>query len=515
MSFSLNKLLVSKFGAWLVAALLMIFFLYPPMKRLNFGIDLVGGTYITLNVDTSITIEKDLKDKSFILINFLKEKNINFTSEFIDQHFIIHCQDKENLDKAKNILEEAKTMISFNINGLDIKLFFSKELISKIKEQALDTNIEVLRNRLNSLGVEEVSVGKEGDSFIVIELPNVQDPQQAKTIIGTSAVLEFKIVEDIAKTKADLLDKYDGEVPFNMSVVNDAETNKQNNIYYLVNDTKKITGSGLKHASLTRDKKDMRYVVQFEFDKDAGLEFSKLTKNNINRSLAIILDNKVISAPNISCEIGSSGTIQGNYDEKTGNELAMLLRSGSFVAPISFEEERTIEPSLGKEAIHSGLMACLVGLGLLFFFSLFYYGLAGLFAFTALIFNLIVILFGLSKLGAALTLPGIAGMVLTVGMAIDASILIFESMREINLTGASALEVLRLGFSDALVVILDANITTLIVGVVLFYFGTGPIKGFAVTMMLGIISTLITGLFFLRSLFTAYIDSGRIKKLNI
>ena len=259
----------------------------------------------------------------------------------------------------------------------------------------------------------------------------------------------------------------------------------------------------------------MRYVVQFEFDKDAGLEFSKLTKNNINRSLAIILDNKVISAPNINCEIGSSGLIQGNFDEKTGNELAMLLRSGSFVAPISFEEERTIEPSLGKEAIHSGLMACLVGLGLLFFFSLFYYGLAGLFAFTALIFNLIVILFGLSKLGAALTLPGIAGMVLTVGMAIDASILIFESMREINLTGASALEVLRLGFSDALVVILDANITTLIVGVVLFHFGTGPIKGFAVTMMLGIISTLITGLFFLRSLFTAYIDSGRIKKLNI
>ena len=515
MQLSLRKLFVSGFGAWLLVGATMLYFLYPPAKKLSFGIDLVGGTYVTLSADTDTAVSKELKDQVAYVVAALKEKNISFSQESFEQDAILHFKDAETVKKAKSTIEDLKTKLSFNIDGLNIKLFFADSTVNDLKTMALETNLEVLRNRLNSIGVEEVSVGLEGDSSIVVELPNIQDPQQAKAMIGTPAVLEFKMVDSIATSRADLLDKFDGEVPFNMTVVTGEGYKHKDKIYYLLDDSTKITGTGLKHASPGRDPQTLNVVVQFEFDKDAGKQFSALTRKNIGKSLAIVLDNKVISAPRINSEIGSQGVIQGNFTEKEASELSKMLNSGSFAAPLNFEEERTIEPSLGKESIRSGIISCLVGLGLLFFFSLFYYGLCGLFAFLALVFNLILILFGLSWVGAALTLPGIAGMVLTVGMAIDASILIFERMRELSNSGMPAFEVVKQGFSSAFTVILDANITTLIVGIVLFKFGTGPVKGFAVTMMLGIISTLITGLSFLRSLFTAYVDSGRIRKLSI
>lgn len=240
-----------------------------------------------------------------------------------------------------------------------------------------------------------------------------------------------------------------------------------------------------------------------------------LPAKNMGKMLAIVLDNMVISAPVIQAAIRSEGMITlGSADINYAKELALLLRSGSFVAPVSFEEERQIGPSLGAESIRQGLISCLVGLGLLFLFSVFFYGFPGILAFIALIYNLLLILLGLSWLNATLTLPGIAGMVLTVGMAIDASILIYEQIKEALAHGMPLRKAIQHGFSDAMVVILDANITTFIVGVVLFYFGTGPIKGFAVTMMLGIISTLITGLFFLRSLFSFILNTFNIQKLK-
>lgn len=515
MQHSVKNLFSSSLGFWLLVGAGMLYLLTPIMKKLNFGIDLVGGTYVTLSVETDLLLEKEFNSKIAFFISKLKENNIFYNQEFIDKKYILHFKDQASVEKAKDLFEKLESNLSFTVIGLSVEIFMPSSLADQIKENAIDSNIEVLRNRLNAIGVEEVSVGKEGDSGIVVELPNVQDPLQAKAMIGTPAVLEFVIVESMAKTKAELLDKYDGEIPFNMDIAKSDVKQVGQDIYYLLDNFNKITGTGLLHAALERDPKNMQYVIGFHFDNDGANKFYELTGKNIGKNLAIVLDGKVISSPRINEQIGARGTISGNFDEKSGRDLALMLRSGAFSAPLKFEEERTIGPSLGQESIRYGLYSCLSSMSLLFIFSLYYYKLAGFFAFLALVFNLLMILFFLSRLGAALTLPGIAGMVLTVGMAIDASILIYESMREINKSGASAKEVVQKGFSDALTVILDANITTLIAGIVLYKFGTGPVRGFAITMMLGILSTLISGLFFLKSLFTAYVDNGRIKNIKI
>jgi preprotein translocase subunit SecD len=263
------------------------------------------------------------------------------------------------------------------------------------------------------------------------------------------------------------------------------------------------------------DNETREWVVNFSWNAEGGQKFYELTSKNHYRSLAVILDNVVITAPTINASIRTNGRITGMGGAESAKELALLLKSGSFVAPITFEEERQVGPSLGAESIHNGLLSCIVGLSLVFVFALYYYKFAGLLAFLALVFNLILILFGLSRIGATLTLPGIAGMVLTIGMAIDASILIYEKIKEELKNGTKLKEAVTSGFSDAQWVILDGNITTFIVGFVLYQFGTGPIQGFAITMMLGIIATLITGLFFLRSMFTFILSNLHIQKLNI
>ncbi|MEX2438192.1 MAG: protein translocase subunit SecD, partial [Candidatus Babeliales bacterium] len=289
-----------------------------------------------------------------------------------------------------------------------------------------------------------------------------------------------------------------------------------NRRYYLLPAFTDINGSLLKDARAGfGGQSGAQLVVNFEFMPEGGERFYELTRKSQGQQIAIVLDDKVISAPVVNEPIGSRGQITGRFTSEEVNELAALLKSGAFVAPVTFEEERRIGPALGAESIRQGLMSCLIGLGFLLAFSLFYYKIAGLFAFIALLFNLLLILFILSRFHATLTLPGIAGMVLTVGMAIDASILIYERIREELRAGIHFDQALKVGFSDAMVVILDANITTFIVGVVLFKFGTGPIQGYAVTLLVGIISTLITGLFFLRSLFNVTLDGFGFKNVKM
>jgi preprotein translocase subunit SecD len=256
-------------------------------------------------------------------------------------------------------------------------------------------------------------------------------------------------------------------------------------------------------------------IVAFNLTREGGDLFYELTSKNFNRPLAIVLDGQVISVAQIKAAIRESGTITGNFNSERARTLAMLLKSGAFVAPVTFEQERQIGPSLGAESISKGLYSCLAGLGLLLIFSVVMYKVAGLFAFLALLFNLVLVLIGMALLQATLTLPGIAGMILTVGMAIDASILIFEHIRERLRVGIPFRKAVDEGFSGALRVILDANITTFIVGVVLYHFGTGPIQGFAVTMMLGIVATLIAGLFFLRALFNFALNVLAVQQIKI
>lgn len=511
MTSSLSNITKSSLFIWLAGLLLGLYLLYPLRDKIRFGIDLVGGTYITLEVKTEKAVETELHDKLDWALTRIKEarKETPVSSEVKENAVVLNFKSISDAQVASTLLKDP--FLKTSVDGTQVSLTLSEQRIKRIKQDAVQRNIEVLRTRLDKLSVAEISIAAHGEKNIVVELPDVSDPQQAKAMIGTAAVLEFKIVEKEGRTPEDILYEYDGEMPAGMEIVPD----RDHKHYYLVSKRALFSGKYLRDARPQYVETQAQMGVAFTLTPEGGDKFYDLTSKNYGRILAAVLDGVVITAATIQSGIRDNGQITGSFSPEEAKELSLLLKSGSFVAPVTFEEERQVGPSLGSESIHQGIVACLVALGLLFIFSVSVYKVAGIFAFIALLYNLFLILLGLSWLRATLTLPGIAGMVLTVGMAIDAAILIFESIREDLSSGMPLKKAVQTGFADALRVILDANITTFIVGVVLYKFGTGPIQGFAVTMMLGIISTLITGLFFLRALFTFAVDTLHIQKIRI
>ena len=510
--------LFSWFTFWIIVAIACCYLLWPLRKTLRYGIDLVGGTYITLEVQTDKAVETELLSKLQSITNRLKEANKEqpVTKSVENGQIVLTFSSLAAAQNAAQIMQSSEKNLIVNTQNQTLKAVFPDRISSKIKEDAVTRNVEVLRSRLNRLSVEEITIAAQGDKNIIVELPDVSDPQQAKEMIGKAAVLEFKLVQNRGKTPEDILYEIDGVLPGDMEILpSQEEVNGQPAEYYLVSKYAEVTGKDLREAKAQLGERgDM--VVAFQLSSEGGDKFYDLTSSNIGKPLAIVLDNVVVMAPNINAKIREGGQIQsGTFTPASAKQLEYLLKSGAFVAPVTFEEERQIGPSLGQESIKQGLVSCLVGLALLLVFSVVFYSYSGLLAFITLLFNLLLILVAMHFLRATLTLPGIAGLVLTIGMAIDASILIYEQIKEALSQGMTIRKAVETGFSDAMVVILDANITTFIVGVVLYYFGTGPIKGFAVTMMLGIISTLITGLFFLKSMFTFILDKFNIQKLRI
>lgn len=520
MQLSARRVFLSGFFLWLIFGLVSLYFLIPLRKHLKFGIDLVGGTYITLDVKVEKAVEHELRDRLQTITDALKDASVEapVSQKVENSNIVLTFSSEQAAQAAQNALRDSAGDLRSSVKDQTLTLSFTTEKVNQIKRWAVQSNIEVLNTRLKKIGVEEITVSQKGDRSIIVELPDVEDPAKAKEMIGTPAMLEFKIIEKEAASQEDLLEEFGGELPEGRVVVPDRNVQAGEKKYYLVSDYADVTGRDLRDAFPGLSSGRMggtQIAVNFKLTPEGGKKFADLTGKNIGRHLAAILDNKVISAATINDEIHSEGSISGRFSSEKAKELAMLLKSGAFVAPVEFAEERRIGPSLGYESIKNGLMSCLIGLGLLLMFSVFYYKLSGLFAFFALLYNMLLILVGLSMLRATLTLPGIAGMVLTIGMAIDASILIYEKIKELLASGMTVRKAVNEGFSDAMVVILDSNITTFIVAVVLFKFGTGPIKGFAVTMMIGIISTLITGLFFLKSIFNFVFNTKDVQKLSI
>jgi preprotein translocase subunit SecD len=523
METSARNLLFSSFTFWIAFVALGLYFILPIRQKIKFGIDLVGGTYITLEVQTDKAVEAELATIMQSLPAKLKTANIAAPStKNIQNNKIILTFDTPAAAQAAASYIQADVrrgegrIFEVSSQNTEIKIGLTQAYIDRVKKDAVRSNIEVLHARLDPMSAAEISIAAQGEKNIIVELPDVSDPQQAKAMIGKAAKLEFKIVEKAAGSQEDLLYELDGNLPQDKEILPGKEENGRAYEYYLVTKYAEVDGGMLKDARAgLGGQTGAEAVVKFNFGSEGAEKFYQLTKRSIGKRLAIILDGTVIMAPSVRQEIRDSGEITGMGSTQAAHDLAILLKSGAFVAPVTFEYERTIGPSLGAESIKQGLISCLVGLSLLFLFSVFYYKFAGLLAFLALVYNLLLILVGMAWIRATLTLPGIAGMVLTVGMAIDASILIYERIREELAAGVTVKKAVNTGFSNAMSVILDANITTFIVGVVLYYFGTGPIQGFAVTMMLGIIATLITGLFFLRSLFNFVIDLFHIQKLKI
>lgn len=529
MSATAQKVFGSTLFFWLALAVFCLWFVWPLRDTLRFGIDLVGGTYITLEVQAEKAIEARLVElmqklkKQFKASSLPKPTSAEIKPVFegdasekpISYALLFSFETNAAAQNAATFIQEQYRTLQVSAEGADVKVRYTPVEEKQMKLDAVERNIEVIRTRIDRLGVSETPIAQQGERNIIVELPDVSDPQRAKAMIGKAAVLEFKLVEQIGRTEEDVLYEYDGELPSDFELLPGKMEQGTISEYYVVPRYTELTGKLLANAKAAIDNETRQWVVQFSWNPEGGDKFYDLTSKNNGRNVAMILDGVVITAPRISTSIRTEGHITGSFTADGAKELALLLKSGSFVAPITFEEERQVGPSLGAESIRRGLLSCMVGLGLVFIFALFYYKLSGLFAFIALLFNMLLVLFGLVRVGATLTLPGMAGMVLTIGMAIDASILIYERIKEELKKGEEVKEAVNKGFSNAQWVILDGNITTFIVGFVLYQFGTGPIQGFAVTMMLGIIATLITGLFFLRSIFTFMLNNLNVQKLSI
>lgn len=516
MTVTLRRLVFSRLSILVLLTGLGGWFLYNLNSYVKFGIDLVGGTYITLDVQVEKAYENALVDL------------LNGVDDIVPASAKAQLVSKEIKDNAVRVtfssigaLNQASDMIAQRMQGAvaietvgeTLVLRIPRARMDKIARDAVSSNINALTTRLNRFGVSEILVAQHGARRIVIELPNVHDIQQAKSIIGRVAELEFKLVEDSAATEDALLERYGGVLPEGMIII--PGEGARGSEHYMVAQYGTLAGRDLEMARGELDHSKGLPVVSFKFKPDAARRFYELT-SNIGRQIAIVLDGVVISAPVANEPIaGGAGVISGNFTTQSANELALLLSSGAFVAPVTFEEERHIGPSLGQEAIHQGLVACLVGGVLLLLFCIMVYKVGGFISFIVLMYNILLSLVLLAGLGATLTLPGIAGILLTIGVAVDASILIFERIREELLQGAPLRRAIDAGFNGSLAVILDSNITAFLGALVLYIYASGPVRGFAATQMVGILATLITGLWLLKSMLTYLTDVLGVGKLKL
>jgi preprotein translocase subunit SecD len=486
------------------------------------GIDLAGGTYLVLGVEIEKALENRLGNESRAIDTLFKNKGLKVLptkKEIKDLTLALIFPDEESAKIAYNMIQEARMQsLKLKVSDGVVYASFMPEVEQSIRTGAVEQGVNVLTNRLGGYGVEGIVVQQHGDRQIVVQLPGVDDSEHIKSSITKTALLEFKIVEKTAASKEVLLDEFDGELPSDKMIIagrhdGDPE-NEEVGQWYLVPAFPDLTGDHIVTAKVDHDEYN-RPVVSFKLDGPGGREFGELTSNNVGRRLGIIIDNIMITAPNINTAItGGSGIIQGIGSVKEAFDLSIVLKSGSLHAPLKIDHENRVGASLGQDSINKGLMSCLIALLLLFIFSLIYYKIPGLFAIITLIANIFLTMLFLSYFRATLTMPGIAGIVLTIGMAIDASILIYERTKEELALGAPLRKAIFDGFNGAMAVIMDSNITTLLTGIVLFQFGGPAIKGFAVTLMAGIVATVLTGVYFLKSMYSFVLDILNVKQLK-
>jgi preprotein translocase subunit SecD len=477
---------------------LAIYMAYPPSKKINLGLDLQGGIHLVLQVVTedAITIETDQEITR--LQDQLKKKDITYKTIIKGKLGQMSIQgiapDQEG--KLRDLLDESFKDWDITMIGDTANLMMKPGVQQYLKEQSVTQALETIRNRVDQFGVSEPTIQRQGlgGNKIIIELPGVEDPERVKNLIKTTAILEWKLVKaGPAPDEQTLLAPYGGTVPEDAEVLK-GDPKRTEGGYYLLDRVAVVTGSVDEWNSP---------AVSFSLNPEGGRRFEKLTAENIGNSIAIILDNKVISAPRVESRIpaASGGIIRGRYTLEEADDLVVILRAGALPASIKYLEERTVGPSLGADSIRKGLVACLVALLLVVGFMVVYYRLSGVNAVVALVLNMVLLGGALSYFKATLTLPGIAGVILTIGMAVDANVLIFERIREELLAGKSILSSIALGFSRAFSAILDSNLTTIISAIFLFQFGTGPVKGYAVTLIIGIAASMFTAVFVSRLIF--------------
>ncbi len=533
---------------------------FPLKTKINLGLDLQGGLYMVLGIDFNKVYRDEIVGSARKMQNLLKDENIEIklgdliVADVKDPKHSIILTNPADTVKAKELISKyfGNTL---RLTGDDkgvLTYGLGRDLIKEVEDTALSKSIEVIRNRIDEFGVTEPEIVSQGTDRIVVQLPGVKDIDRAKELIGKTAKLEFKFVNDEvpAANLVDWMDKVKkagieftkgtrfseyvrkvnetlaADLPKGYEISFSKETNKNTNEItrmdpYLVDTAASLTGEELQEAFVRMDQEQNRPYVALEFKANGAKIFEEITGSHIGKRLAIVLDGNVYSAPVVQSRIaGGSAQITlgaGDYNAvmQEARDLALVLRAGALPVELVFEEQRVVGPSLGADAIEKAQMAALIGSFLVLAFMCFYYKLSGLIATVTIILNVLFTLSFLIAIGATLSLPGIAGIALTVGMAVDGNILIYERIREEIRAGISPQEAVRIGFEKAFWAIADANITTALAGICLLNFGTGPVRGFAVTLLIGIATTVYTSYFVSHILFELYVGKGAKKSLSI
>jgi len=494
-----------------------------PHKKINLGLDLQGGMHLVLEVDTEKAVESTIERLSQEMRSFLKKEHIRHIAlnRVEGSRISIKLQDQKNIDRFEKLLDKEfkdLRMVSRSTQGeiLTIVMDLPERETDQIKKLATEQALETIRNRIDQFGVSEPDIRQQGEKRILIQLPGIKDTKRAKDLIGRTALLEFKLLDETHDLNAAM----QGNVPPGSEVLygikEDPETKRIIKTPYLIKKRTLLTGAHLMDARVQIDSQYNEPYVSIDFDKKGGRDFARITEANVKKRLAIVLDDKVYSAPVIQEKItGGEARITGNFTTEEARDLAIALRAGALPAPVNILEERTVGPSLGTDSINKGLISMCVGGIFVIMFMIIYYRGSGIVADFALILNIILIAGGLAFFQATLTLPGIAGIILTIGMAVDANVLIFERIREEMNLGKTPRAAVDAGYDRATLTILDANVTTLIAALVLFQFGTGPVKGFAVTLCLGVLSSLFTALILTRLIFDYFLIKRKIRSISI
>lgn len=483
-----------------------------PHQQVNLGLDLQGGSHLLLEVKTSVVVRERLEGLVDSIRIALRKDRIQYNSLGIKDNavtFIVLKSADANIEKVRKLVQGIEPNITIVSDGNRLKVDFTEQALLAIKNSAVDQSIEIVRRRIDETGTREPTIQRQGKNRILVQVPGLDDPERLKRLLGKTAKMSFHLLDN----KGSMTDALQGRIPPGTMLLSSAEGEVRR---YLVKKRVAVAGDRLIDSQPSYDSRSGQPIVNFRFDTLGGKKFGDVTKKNVNRPFAIVLDGKVISAPVIREPIlGGSGQISGNFTISGAQDLALLLRAGALPAPLTILEERTVGPGLGADSIASGKIASIIGLVFVVVFMVITYGIFGIFANVALFVNMALILGGLSLLQATLTLPGIAGIVLTIGMAVDANVLVFERIREEVRAGRTPISAIDSGYNRAITTIIDANLTTLIAALILFYFGSGPVRGFAVTLSIGIVSSMFTAIMLTRLLVVAWIRNRRITEVPI
>ena len=521
----MNKNLRWKIITILAVLALAIWAFYPPKERVRLGLDLKGGVHLVLRVQTDDALNVETEQNMERLRDELARRNIAVTvARETPTRFRLTGVPAAQDAEFRAIADEQVSALYTRESGAGGSYAFEMKANEAVRarEQTVQQALQTIERRVNEFGVAEPIVAPHGTSGdqILVQLPGVTDVARAKELIRSTALLELKLVEQgPAPSKEALLQASGGQVPANMDVVSGLDDRgitgqAGGTVYYLVRRSATVTGRDLRNARPSLDENN-RPAVHFSLNAEGARKFGQATGENVGRLLAIILDGRVQSAPRIDSRIDYEGRITGTFTQQEVQDLSLTLRSGALPASLTYLEERTVGPSLGAESIRSGVTAALGGLALVVAFLLVFYKLSGINAIASMVINLVVLLAMMSYLDATMTLPGIAGFILTIGMGVDSNVLIFERIKEEMAAQKGVKQAIAAGFDRVFLTILDTHVASLIAAAFLFQFGTGPIRGFATTLSIGLLSNVFTSVFVSRTLFELVLSRRRAATLSI